>query len=452
MSIGSILIGLAIVAIFVLINGVFVAAEFAVIRIRKSRVEEMTKTGIAGSDTVKALHRDLDQSVAGAQLGITLASLVVGWLGEKAFAQALDPLLQLIPGMESFVLPAWVSFIIAFTLLTMAHIIIGEQVPKFLAISYPEAVLLRLGAPFRLFCRITSPFLWLMNAISNGCMYMLGVRNKTEELPLSAEEFRILVQDSKKNGLISKQEGDLLIHALEFKKLTARAIMVPRSQVDVLREDMTLDEVLKIVHDTKHSKLPVMAWAGDEVLGVLNSKDFFEEVNKAARAAREKGADVHAALHEYFSLAGLIRQATIVPDTMRAGHLLEEMRSKHQNMVIVINEFGSMIGLVTMEDLIENLVGEIFDEYDDKPIADIRKTGEKTWVVRGEVTLFELNKFFHARFQCEGNNCTTIAGLVTEAIGHRPRLGETVTIDGFAFKVLSREGQAISYIELTQPG
>ena len=369
---------------------------------------------------------------------------MIGWLGEKAVSHSISSLIQMIPGMESFAVPGWVSVAIAFTILTMAHIIIGEQVPKFLAIRFPESLLLKLGLPFRLFCKITSPFIWLMNSMANGCIRLMGFKDRpVEQSAPSSDEFRILVGESRKAGLITKQEADLLVRSLELKGLTARQVMLPRAQFDALHEGMSLEEVVRTIDETKHSKFPVFDSIGDRVIGLLYAKDLFETwlvtTRPGGAAARPVGED--------FSLRNYVRQAYVVPDTMPSGSLLEEMKSKHRQMAIVVNEFGSTVGLVTLEDLVEQLVGEIWDEFD-TPLDDIRSVSKECWLVAGEVTLFEFNKRFDSKLECEGH-CSSIAGYVTERLGHKARIGESVSQGRFRFKVLEKEGHAISLLEVT---
>lgn len=448
MTTGSIFLWLAIVTIFIVLNGLFVAAEFAVIRLRKTRVQEMVKSGAYGAPMLAALQKDIENSIAGAQLGITLSSLVVGWMGEKAVSGALEMALNAIPGFEHTHVPVWVGLVLSFTILSALHIIIGEQVPKFIGIRFPETTLLRLGFPFRMFCRLTAPFLRLMNWMSNRTIRLFGFESqKEEQRNPSAREFQIMVEESAKDGTLGKQESDLLVSALELKALTVREVMRPKAQVQYLRSDFDLAQVMKMVVDTKHGKLPVFDSLDNRVIGILNTKDLFDVWFSRFAASGGGIKAVPTELQDSFDLAKLLRQAHFVPDTTRASVLLEDMRLRRLQMVMVADEFGNTIGIVSLEDLLEQLVGDIWDEYDDKPLKDIQKTGENAWRVAGGVTLFEFSKSFPKPLQFEGYSIT-IAGLFVETLGRTPKLGETLSMFGYTFTVIEKEGQQVTFLEV----
>ncbi len=447
MSSGSIFVWLGIVAVFIIFNGLFVAAEFAVIRLRKTRVQEMVKSGAHGASMLAALQKDIENSIAGAQLGITLSSLVVGWMGEKAVSGAIELALNAIPGFEHVHVPVWIGLVLSFTILSAFHIIIGEQVPKFIGIRFPESTLLKLGFPFRVFCSFTTPFLRVMNWTSNLVIRMSGFESqKEEQRHPSAREFQIMVEESAKAGTLGKQESDLLVSALELKALTVREVMRPKTQVDYLRSDFTLAQVMKVVVETKHGKLPVFDTLENRVIGILNAKDLFDVWFSRFAASGGGSTPVPMELQESFVLARLLRQAHFVADTTKASVLLEDMRARRLQMVMVADEFGNTIGLVSLEDLLEQLVGDIWDEYD-KPLKDIQKTGKNAWRVAGGVTLFEFSKVALQPLEFEGHSIT-VAGMFVETIGRAPKVGDTITISGFTFSVLEKEGQQISILDV----
>lgn len=444
MSTGSVLIWLGVVAVFIILNGLFVAAEFAIVTLRKSRVDEMVKDGVIGAGVVKALHRNMDRSVAGAQLGITVSSLVIGWLGERSLHALIESALHAIPFLDGITVPGWIGFVLTFTLLTAAHILIGEQVPKFIGIRFPESTILKLGPIFNVFCKVVNPFLSLMNAMANGIIKLMGISNAREETgPPTSEEFRILVEDSRKANLITKQQADLLGRALALSNLTVRQTMLPLPQVDLLRVGMSLRQVLTIAVDTKHTKYPVFAETENTVVGILNTKDLFE-VMRALSLERDSARDDD--IEGQFVLNSYVRQCLVVADSMKAGSLLDEMRAKHQQMAVVVDEFGNPIGLVTLEDLVEKLVGDIRDEFDSDQL-DIQKTSSNTWKLSGKVTIFEFNQKFETELECDYGNCSTVVGLVIEKLGRRARIGDAVTIGKFTFKVLEKEGHSVTALE-----
>ena len=446
MSDGSLLL-LPIVAVFVVLNGLFVSAEYALIRLRKSRVEEMSKSCVPKARHIKALQDQIERSIAGAQLGITLCSLIVGWIGERAVSGTLQAILNVIPGAERFAAPAWIGFAFSFALLSMAHIIVGEQVPKFLGIRFPESTLNRLAMPFRLFCRLMSPVLWLMTVLSNGLIKVLGVRQQSEEQRYpSSREFRIMVEESTRAGKLGRQESDLLLRALELKALLVKDVMRPKERVDYLRSDMSLAQVMKLVVDKKHGKLPVYDEKEKRVLGVLNSKDLFDVWYERFTATMGGAVPVPADIQSSFKLAHYVRQAHFVRDSMPVSLLLEEMRGRRLQMVMVSNDQGNTIGIVTLEDLIEQLVGEIWDEYD-QPNANIHRIGNDVWRVGGSVTLFEFAKVLGVELDCSGS-CATIAGVVDEHLRRPAHKGDVFNKEGLSFMVIEVVNAQASLLEV----
>lgn len=435
---------LGMLAFFIIANALFVAIEFALIKLRRSRVEEMLKSGSSGARTIHALQKDMDRSIAGAQLGITLASLAVGAIGHDTIMGLVNKAL-LLAGATSVNIPAWVSVVVTFLILSLLHIIIGEQVPKFMALRQSERISLLLAKPFSWFCRLTYPLLSFMNLITEGILRLFGMSMKdTEEHSMpSPDEFQILFEESVKAGTLGKQESRLLVRALELKDLKVRDVMVPRPQMDCIADDLTLAQVLAIVSKTKHTKLPVFRGTRDNVIGVLNTKDLFDVIVAKSSTPAPQGTE------KPFKLAALVRQAYFAPDSMPASALLEEMKTRRLQMAMVTDEFGATIGLVTLEDLVEQLVGDIWDEYD-KPqsgITEVVAEGAGVYNVTGELTLLEFNKFFGSQLACSGF-CSTIAGVVTEAIGKAPQIGDSVELEGFRFTVIDKRGHAISVLEV----
>ena len=436
MPIGSILLSLAIVMIFVILNGLFVAAEFAVIKLRPSRIEELVQRKVLGANLLQKLHRDTENTVAGAQLGITLASLFLGWLGEEAFTELMEAVLHVIPGMEALHVPSWVAIAFAFTIMSGLHIVIGEQVPKFMAIRFPESTLLKLGFPLYVFCMITKPFIWMLNGISNGIIRLMGMANKPEEgTAPTAEEFQILFDESAQAGQLERQETDILRRALELKAISCADAMLPRDKMDILEDNMSLDEVLAVVIAKKHTKFPVFRHGTNTVIGIVNTKDLFDIWT--CEIARVD-----------FSLTNLVRQAHFFRDSVAASSLLETMKALRIQMAIITDESGDTVGLLTLEDLVEQLVGEIWDEYD-KPHGEIERISESSWNLTSRVTLYEFSTYFEASLDCE-SNCSTVAELMEELIDGEPEPGSEVIREGYSFKVVSAREGFISKIQVSK--
>lgn len=484
MSFGPILLGLALLFVFLILNGLFVAFEFAIIALRKSRIEELVQKGHAGAERVHALHKQMDRTIAGAQLGITLASLALGWLGEHSILPLIQSAMSSIPGAEEMKLPAGVGIAISFVILSLLHVVVGEQVPKTMGLRAPERMSFLLAGPFRVFCFITAPLVWLMNAFTWLLLKPFGMtKGKHEESQLpSPAEFQILFEESVKAGTLGKQESDFLKRALELKAVTLKEVMVPRTRMDCLEERMNLVDMMAVASRTKHSKLPVYRNTRDNVIGILNTRDlhdlFYAHLKVRAQSGDPTAAGAVASAlglgssrgdaqnlpgtpqgvrdlsgatkaPRLFRLTEYVRKAYFVPDTMLASTLLEQMKERKLQMAVVIDEFGATVGIVTLEDLLEQLVGEIWDEYD-SPGAGIEQEDEATWHVPGDLTIFEFNKFFGAALSCE-THCVTVAGLVIEALDRQPDGGEVVELQGYRFTILEIKNRAIFRLAVQRP-
>lgn len=430
--------GVLLLGLLILINGLFVAAEYALVSIRKSRVEEMARDKSRNAQTIRVLKTQIDRSIAGSQLGITALSLAAGWFGGGVVAQVLNFFLGFAPKL---ILPQTAIFAASFVMLSLTQVIFGEQIPKQIALRLPEATIVRLAAPFRLFCLLMTPFIWLMSLCAAAAVRMLGINEvEAQEQPLpSPDEFRILFEESEKAGTLGAQESSLLQRALELKALTVRQVMVPKAHMDCIPDTHGLPDVLAVASRTKHSKLPVFHISRDNVIGVFHTRDLFDHFASVAKTPGTLPP---------FKLTALVRKPHFVPESMLASSLLEQMKRERIQMVIVVDEFGSTTGVVTLEDLLEQLVGEIWDEYDN-PITGIEQLGENRWKVLGELTLYEFNKAFSAEVSCQ-NHCTTIAGAVIEALDHQPSAGETIELGGFSFQVTEMRGLAIGWLELSR--
>lgn len=369
MSLVTLLLWLGAMAVLVLVNAFFVATEFALVASRKSRIQELAEDGHPVAPLVQQLQKNIDASVSGTQLGITFASLALGWVGEHSIHEMVKMVLGIIPGMQGVEPPMGLGFAVAFLLLSSFHVVLGEQVPKFLSLRLPEKMVMYVAPPFRLYCKIAWPFIWLMNRTAGFILKLMGVPKPTGEsyVPLSAEELEILIESSYRAGELDARETDLLKRVLDMKDLSVEKVMIPRKRMDCISDQISLPDLLAVVSKTKHSKLPVYTGSLDQIVGVLNTRDLFDLWCQSAGAtacspdARRFGKD--------FRVFSFLRPAFIVSQTERASTLLDELRSRKIQMAVVVDEARRTVGLVTMEDLLEQLVGEIYDEYDKQPVA-----------------------------------------------------------------------------------
>jgi putative hemolysin len=449
MSLATLLFWLGIMFLFLVLNALFVAAEYALVRLRRSRVDELVDKGKAGAKTVQTLQRNLGTTIAGTQLGITLCSLALGWLGEKSINEAFKMLFEKIPGLTGAEPPAWLGFMAPFVVLSMLHVIIGEQVPKSFALRLSEKTAFWLSPPLRIFCFFMKPFLWVMHSLASLVLRLMGLPpKKGDEVPVhSADELQILIEASHEAGNLGSSETGLLTRALELKELIAKQIMVPRTRMDCVLDNMTLSELLGVVSRTKHSKLPVLKQGTNQVVGILNTKDLFDwwqgSLKTGGNGITNGGKD--------FKLPAFLRQAYFVTDTAPATKLLEEMKARKLQMAIVLDPAGATCGLITLEDLLEQLVGEIWDEYD-TPIIGIDKKAEDRWHVSGELTLFEFKKVLGTSLSSDSSS--TVSGAVAEALGREPVVGDSVEIDGLRFTALEvkdRKATRLDVLRLPPP-
>lgn len=442
MSTASTPLWLGLLFLFIVLNGLFVAAEYAILRLRKTRVEEMIQLEIRGARTIYALQNDMDRTVAGAQLGITVMGLAVGGIGQEPIRAILEAIASLVSVYVpiSVHVPGAVALALSFVILTMLHVIIGEQVPKMISLRAPEAIALTLSLPFMLFCRATAPMLWFIGLVTSIVLRLPGMpRAQSGEKAPSVDELSILVENSAKAGTLGKSESHLVQRALEYRGLSVRDVMVPQSLMDCLSEDLSLADALEVITRTKHSRLPLFRGSRDVVVGVLRTRELLDLLRKKLRAELKGGAKGGVATlsgsEPIGKLTAYIRKPFFVLDTTPASVLLEDLRIKHLQLAVVIDAEKKVVGLITQEDLVEQLVGEIHDE-DDGPIEGVESLGDGVYKVEGSLTLFEFRKVFDYRLSSE-KGASTVEELFIELSAGEPKVGDRVEFSGFSFTVLS---------------
>jgi CBS domain containing-hemolysin-like protein len=338
------------------INGIFVAAEFALVAMRHSRIQELLDEGHPQARLLKKLKDNIDLSVSGIQLGITLASIALGWIGEHSILELVKNVLGNIPGVAGWQPPPGIGVALSFLVLAMLHAVLGEQVPKLLALRMPERMILLLARPYDIYSRLMHPLIWSMDKMTLACLWLVGIRDSNLQDPVhSAEELEILIDHSRKAGELGDRETDLLKRVLDLRDLTVEQVMVPVQDMDTLAVNSTLPVVLKLVTKKKHSKIPVFEGTVDNVVGVLNTPDLFDWFLIGVKAGREGMKE--------FNLRKMIRPAYQALTTDKASVLLDELRRRRVQIAIVKDASGKTVGLCTLEDLLEQLVGEIEDEY-----------------------------------------------------------------------------------------
>ncbi len=433
---------LALAFLLIALNGFFVAAEFAFVRVRPTRLTELINEGSFRARTAKFGTDHLDAYLSVAQLGITLASLGLGWLGEPAVSSLLEPVFRL-AGIEAG--RRGVSVICGFIIITFLHVVFGEQAPKYFSIQRCEKMALALAFPMRVFYYLFFPFVAVLNGASNLAVRLMGGGDKPEESH-SLEELRLLVEDSFKEedpapeaaeqpeAEKEQTEKKMLRQVFYFEKKDARDVMVPRLDTHVLQAENTDEENLKLIARFKHTRYPFMAKEDGRVLGILNIKDVV-------------GADC--------PLTSLITPPMYVSENISLDRLLDKMKKNKQQLAVVVDEYGVFQGIVSAEDIVEELVGDLKDEYDSDEEEMIIPISGSAWNVSGKLSFGELAELIDIDYPAEEKDVATVAGFVLEQQGSIPSPGDRFEYGDYAFSVLSMDGQRILRVKaerLREPG
>ncbi|MBI4788006.1 MAG: HlyC/CorC family transporter [Chloroflexi bacterium] len=418
-------------------NAFFVAAEFALVSIRRTRVEELINAGIGTARVVKQVTHDPDRFIAATQLGITIASLGLGWIGEPAVARLIEPLFAFLP--PALVGPAVHSVAasaIAFTIITFLHVVIGELAPKSVALAYPEQTSLFVARPTVIFENIFRPVIWALNGAGNGLLRLVGLhRPAGHQLVHSVEELKMLVSATAASGELEPREKAMLQNVFEFNDRLVREVMIPRPDMVVIAEHTTIDEFLQTFTQTTHSRFPIYARTIDNITGFIAIKDVLRAMAESADA-RQKPVRAFA------------RPPMFVPESKRVGSLFAEMQTQKNQIAIVIDEFGGTAGMVTLEELLEEIVGRLGDELaGGGPVSEM--VDEHSMQFDGQLRVAEVNEQLGIALT-ESADYQTIAGFVLYALHHIPKEGEQFRADNVRITVTSMEGPKIEKVLITR--
>jgi CBS domain containing-hemolysin-like protein len=427
-------IGWRLAAVLALVgaNGFFVAAEFALVSADETRLSGMTERGDRLARAVEGAQGDLNRYLSACQVGITLASLALGWIGEPAIAETLISLFSGLPSPADWIARHAVAVFIAFTAITYLHVVLGEQAPKAAAILYPEQAARWLIQPLVLFTRIGHPLIWSINASANGLLRLFGVRLPSEsERVHSRGELLLLVDRARKVGKVEQDEHEMITGVFELTRTMAREVMTPRPDIVAVPLDAKLDDLIQVISRSGHSRLPVYEESLDKVVGIVLGKD----VLPLAAAAH----------HEDFAVSQVMREPYFVPDTKSVDDLLAEFRRMNIHMAVVVDEFGGTDGLVTLEDLIEEIVGEIYDEHDvARPMVTVTSAGEI--LIDGGAPIDDVNERFLLALPVEDYD--TLGGFILGELGHVPKPGDAVEVEGARFVVRTVDERRVRFVRL----
>ena len=420
-------------AFLVFLNAFFVAAEFAIVKVRSTRIQELVREGVRGSGAVQSAIQNLDGYLSATQLGITLASLGLGWIGEPAFASLVTPVLSAV-GIWSESVVHSISLTLAFASITFLHIVLGELAPKSLAIRRPEELSLVVAPPLRLFYRVFYPALWFLNASSNFFLRLCRIAPATEsELAHSEEELRLLLTESHRTGTLSASKRKLLENVFDYTRRSAKHIMVPRADIVYLSLLRSFTQNLETIRQTQHTRYPLCSDDIDHVVGMIHAKDLFQPVEGVQNTT---------------DLLKLKRDILFVPESRPLELLQRDFQQRRVHMAIVVDEYGGTSGLVTLEDILEEIVGEIQDEFDTE--APRIESTEDGYVVDGLVLLDELAA--RLGFTAPEHESSTLGGFVIARLGRIARIGDLVQLDGYSAKVIEMKGRRVSKLLVTSQG
>jgi CBS domain containing-hemolysin-like protein len=418
---------LAVVAL-VLGNAFFVASEFALVAVRRSRVDEMVAEGVLGAKAVQRATRHLDHFIAATQLGVTLMSLALGWLGEPTLGHLLDRAFGGAPGGPTL------AVIIAFTIITSLHIVIGELTPKSIALQYTDRTALVIAQPLAVFDLVFRPFVIALNSLGRAVVRLLGLQPPAaHELVHSAQELKMLVEASGRAGVLEESEREIIGRAFDFADFAAHEVMVPRTEVAAVEAEMPGPDLLRFVTEAGFSRYPVYDGSLDQIVGIMHVKDLLAAINRGDLAR--------------IRARNLAREPLLVPETLPADELLDRMRGANARMAIVIDEFGGTAGIVTMENLVERLVGALRDEFERFEEPQVKLLPNGSAVISGLTLIADANEMFG--LSLNDAEFDTIGGYIFGRLGRLPEPGDTVEADGHCLRVEAMDGRRIDKVLVT---
>ncbi len=432
---GSVLWRLGAVVLLVVANAFFVSAEFALVASRRTRIDAMIRRGDGRARVVKHALDSLDKYISGTQLGITLASLGLGWIGEPALAGTIEHLFSRLPAPLDTIATHGVASGVAFFIITFLHIVLGELAPKALALLHPEETSRWVARPLILFTVATNPFIWMLNGTANAFLRALGARAPTEhERVHSPEEIMMLVEQSRQTGRLDAQDARMIEGVFEFTEKNARDVMTPRTAVVGLPVTATLAEAADTVAHAGRSRYPVYRETLDDILGTVHAKAILARVRT----------------HPAATIESVMRPTFFVPGTREVEDVLADMKRQKMHIAIVLDEFGGTAGLVTMEDLLEEIVGPIYDEYDRASEAPPPEAGEAAPVLSGLSEIPDVNEKLGLKL--DESNYTTVGGFVFGQLGRLPRVGDAVAVTGGSLEVVEMDGRRVGKVRVVLEG
>lgn len=432
----DIFISILITLFFVLLNGFFVAAEFAIVKVRASQLELKIQNGNRSALLAKKIVTHLDAYLAATQFGITISSLALGWIGEPVVSKIITSIMDYFNlgiHIQDYVNPHVISLVIAFSIITILHIVLGELAPKSLAIQRSEQTTIAVAYPLHAFYWICRPAIWVLNGIANLLLKMIGLHTVNEQESYSSDELRYLVDqvkdnDSSDNG--SSTDFDIIRNAFDFSERTARQVMVPRTKMVAIDVNDYDYKTLEFVIEEGYSRIPCYEDSVDNIVGVVHLKDILKKMRD----------------QDEFDIRPIIRPVSFTPETKRIGQLLKEFQVKHQQIAMVLNEYGGIEGIITMEDILEELVGEIQDEYDNE-IPFVEEKADGTYSVIATAAISDINDELPHPID-KDKQYDTLAGYLIDKFGRIPNTNDKLESEDYEFTILKKNKTSIVVVQV----
>lgn len=435
------LVKILIALFLVLLNGFFVAAEFSIVKVRYSQIQLKAAEGNSMAKQAEDIIKNLDAYLSATQLGITLASLALGWVGESALHHIIEDIFIRMGMVVDNATVTTVSLVLSFLIITVMHIVFGELVPKSIAIRKSESTTLIIAAPLKLFYNIFRPFIWLMNGISNAFLRLIKIHPVSEHEIHSTEELQLLVKQSADSGAIEEENYEIIKNAFDFTDHTAKQVMVPRQNILSIDIDEPIEDIINTIMESGYSRVPVYENSIDNIIGIFYVKEIIREY------IQRKGNLTHDDLRDK------MREAFFVVGSKKISDLLKTFQLKKQHIAIVIDEFGGTEGIITLEDILEELVGEIQDEEDEEAnIVD--QVSENTYWVQATQPLDEINEHLPKGFPLsEEGEFNTLAGYILHDLADIPEENQEFSLNGYECKILKMNNKSVEVVELiyTEP-
>ena len=420
----------------VLLNGFFVAAEFSIVKVRYSQIQIKAAEGNKFAKQAETIIKQLDAYLSATQLGITLASLALGWVGESAMHHVIDKAFHSFDVNLAESTITTISLILSFAIITVLHIVFGELVPKSIAIRKAEPTTMAISYPLHWFTMIFKPFIWLMNSMSNGFLRLINIPPVSDADIHSTEELQLLVKQSADSGQIEEENYEIIKNAFDFTDHSAKQIMVPRQNILSIDIEDDKHEILKEMLESGYSRIPVYEGSIDNIIGIFYTKEFIREYIK------------HRDDYDSFDIKSLMREPFFVVGSKKISDLLKVFQAKKQHLAVVIDEFGGTEGIITLEDILEELVGEIQDEEDDEEnIVD--KVGDNIFWVQSTAPLDEINDELPKELPLsDDGDYNTLSGYIMHELGDIPEENQEFRVDDYEFKILKMNNKSVELVEL----